>query len=187
MKRGRKAALQSLSDGDRDRFDVPGRVLPCGIETLVFLCQALGVGRPAKPKKSDSHANKTKSRVPALVDEIVSRMLTGAWQRGASVAPFAQECGLSESRVKDLSAEAWRRVCAQANDAEAARPTIAGYLLANIARADAEGNAVAVAKVADVYSKVIGARAPVQTQEVPLTEEQARARWKELTGKEWGT
>lgn len=133
--------------------------------------------------KSTSRAREGKPRTAAIVVDIAGRMRSGLWMRGASVAPYAAECGLSESRVRNLSAEAWRVVCAEANDAETARPTIAGYLLTNIARADADGDPVAVAKVADVYSKVIGARAPTQTQEVPMTQEQARATVLELAAK----
>jgi len=135
-----------------------------------------------RPKRPPTPPGVTAGRV----DQIAATMRAGLWDRGNSAAALAKEWGLSVSRVEDLSAEAWRRVCAESNDADAARPTIAGTLSVSLAEAYQVRDYSSVAKLGDTWSKVVGARAPAQTVEVPLSEDQARAKYKELTGKEWG-
>lgn len=119
------------------------------------------------------------------VQHIIEMMSLGEWLRGQTITVLAAEWGISESRVKDLSAEAWRRVCATADDAHTIRPTIAGSLMVALERAMAAGRYGDVARLADVWTRIVGARAPEARVEVSLTEEQARARFKELTGREW--
>lgn len=143
---------------------------------------ACDVSKRAKPRAPKAPPDVTASRV----NHIAGIMRANQWVRGESGRFLADEWGWTLARVERLSAEAWRRVCAEANDAEAARPTIAGYLSTSLASAHGEREYKAVATLADTWSKVVGARAPTQTVEVPLTEEQARAKYKELTGKEWG-
>lgn len=58
------------------------------------------------------------------------------------------------------AAEAWRRVCQEANDPEMMRPEIAGILRRNLALADTTANFRAIAQLADTWTKIIGARAP---------------------------
>ncbi|WP_146648234.1 hypothetical protein [Labilithrix luteola] len=108
----------------------------------------------------ESRARATPSETAARVNELAAVMRAGEWRRGVSGEMYAAMWGLSLSTVENLSAEAWRRVCAEANDADAARPTIAGTLAVSLTQA-ADGRAFSdVARLADVYSKVVGARAP---------------------------
>jgi hypothetical protein len=120
--------------------------------------------------------------------EIINEMMrTGAWVRGESDRVLADEWGLSASRVRELSAEAWRNVCREADSPKEARPNIVGTLLIAMDRAMNAGKYGDVAKIADVWTRIIGAREPERREEVQLTEEQARAKYRELTGKEWGS
>ena len=140
---------------------------------------------PNRGRVVESRARATIATTAARVDFIASRMRRGEWERGKTARELAAEWGISVSRVEDLSAEAWRRVCAEATDADRAKPTISGTLQIALAEAFHGGQYRAVAQLADVYSRIVGARAPEVRAEVPLTEEQARAKYKELTGHDW--
>lgn len=134
----------------------------------------------------DSRAEKATPDVTAeRVDRICEMMRVGEWVRGESAGVLAVEWDLSESRVRELSSEAWRRVCSEADNPKAARPNIVGTLLVAMERALAAGKFGDVAKIADVWTRIIGAREP-DKQEIVLSEDQARAKYRELTGKEWG-
>lgn len=110
-------------------------------------------------------------------------MRTGQWVRGGTEDVLAKTWGLSASRVRELSAEAWRRVCAEADNPKAARPEIVGTLKLAMQQALAAGKYGDVARLADVWTKIIGAREP--EQHAILTEEQALAKYRELTGQDW--
>lgn len=140
---------------------------------------------PNRARVVESRARADIATTAARVDFIASRMRRGEWARGKTAKELAAEWSISVSRVEDLSAEAWRRVCAEATDADRAKPTISGTLQIALAEAFHDGQYRAVAQLADVYSRVVGARAPEVRAEVPLTEEQARAKYKELTGHDW--
>ena len=98
--------------------------------------------------------------VAARIDLIAEVMRRGQWVRGDSCIPLAKEWGVEIKTVEIHAAEAWRRVCAEADDASAARPTIAGTLATSLAQAAEAREYKAVASLADVWSKVVGARAP---------------------------
>src|SRR4051812_9225210 len=70
------------------------------------------------------------------VNDIALRMREGLWLRGKSAGEFADIWGISQVRVEQLAAEAWRRVCSEADDPEKMRPEIAGILRQNLSRAD---------------------------------------------------
>lgn len=98
--------------------------------------------------------------VAVRVDQIADLMRRGQWDRGVSGQPLAEAWGLELKTVELHAAEAWRRVCSEADDAAEARPTIAGTLATSLAQAAASREYKAVASLADVWSKVVGARAP---------------------------
>lgn len=118
--------------------------------------------------------------VAQRVNWIADVMRRGQWIRGASGPQLARVWGLSDSRVEDLSSEAWRRVCEEADDIDVIRPNIAGVLLVNLERASAKEDFRAVAQVADVLARIVGAKAANR-----LTEEDARRKYRELTGQDW--
>lgn len=98
--------------------------------------------------------------VAERVDTIASIMRSGAWVRGETGKKLARSWGLAVNTVEQLSSEAWRRVCAEADDAARVRPTIAGTLAVALAQSADDQNHRATAMLADTYSRVVGARAP---------------------------
>lgn len=113
-----------------------------------------------KPSSAVTRARATPAEVASRVESIVAIMKAGTWQPGASGPILAEDWGLPLTTIEHYAAEAWRRVCAGADDAAAARPTIAGTLATSLAQAAAAREYKAVASLADVWSKVVGARAP---------------------------
>lgn len=93
------------------------------------------------------------------IDAIAEIMRAGAWVRGSSVVEMAAEWGIAVSTAENYSAEAWRRVCAEADDAAQVRPTIAGTLAVALAQSAAAQSHKTTAMLADTWSKVVGARA----------------------------
>lgn len=113
---------------------------------------------PESASKAVTRASTT--TVAERVDIIADVMRRGQWVRGASSAPLAEEWGLAVNTVEQLASEAWRRVCSEADDAAAARPTIAGTLTVALAQSAAAREHKATAMLADTWSRVVGARAP---------------------------
>lgn len=110
--------------------------------------------------KEVTRARATSAEVETRIAEIRMRMRAGIWVRGDSAEELAIEWGVAVATVEGYSAEAWRRVCAEADDAAAARPTIAGTVSVALAQAAGAREYKAVAMLADTWSKVVGARAP---------------------------
>jgi hypothetical protein len=104
------------------------------------------------------------AEMASRIETIANMMRAGAWNRGRSAEGLAETWGVAVSTVENYSAEAWRRVCAESDDAAKARPTIAGTVSTSMAQAAAAGNFRGVAALADVWSKVVGARAPEKHQ-----------------------
>lgn len=93
------------------------------------------------------------------IEDIACEMREGEWQKG-KIKEYAERWGVGAATVSKYAAEAWRRVCHEADNPEKMRPEIAGILRYNLHRAHNNGNYRAVCQLADVYTKVIGARAP---------------------------
>ncbi len=113
-------------------------------------------------------------------------MRAGEWRRGVSDHVLGREWDLDPATVRGLSAEAGRIVARELKDPERVQTDVAVVLLANLERASDAGEYNAVAKLGDVVTRIRDARAPERTQEVAMTEEQARDAYRKLTGKEWG-
>ena len=79
---------------------------------------------------------------------MAAMMRAGTWERGRTAKALGRAWGLSQSRAEELAAEAWRRVCAEADDADQARPTIAGHLSTALAEAHEARRLGEVAKLA---------------------------------------
>jgi hypothetical protein len=113
-----------------------------------------------KRKPTNGGLRKGSPLVAARVTAIYEMMRVGDWERGKTGPLCAQEWGVSLAVVEKWAAEAWRRCCHEADNPEAMRPEIAGILRENLHRADSRANFRAIATLADVYTKIIGARAP---------------------------
>lgn len=114
--------------------------------------------------KEVTRARASTAEVASRVQTIANIMRAGAWRRGESSEPLAELWGVEKATVEGYSAEAWRLVCGEADDAVQARPTIAGTVSVALAQAAEERNYKGVAALADVWSKVVGARAPEKHQ-----------------------
>lgn len=122
------------------------------------------VAKPTKPRrkrKAPLVSRQERSSLKTIhVEYIYNEMSAKRWVRGESAIGLGEEWGLNTKTVEGYAAEAWRRVCREANDADAMRPEIAGILRTNLEAASDRNKFDNVAKIADVYSKIIGARAP---------------------------
>ncbi len=110
----------------------------------------------AKARETRAVTRAEPSVVAARVDRIAEIMRAGQWVRGCTGQVLADEWGIPLTTVEHNAGEAWRRVCAEADDATKARPTIAGTLAQS---AEAREHRT-TAQLADVWSRVVGARAP---------------------------
>lgn len=99
----------------------------------------------------------------ARIDQVVGLMRELRWVRGKSVTVMAREWGCSEDVVRQISAEASRRICAEEGSVEQAKPLIVTHLARALEDAHEKGP-IAVAKVAEVYAKVAGANAPTKQE-----------------------
>jgi len=113
-----------------------------------------------KSSRAVTRTRATTAEVSQRVDAIAATMRSGLWVPGESGKILAKDWGLPLTTIEHHAAEAWRRVCAEADDAAKARPTIAGTLATSLSQAAAAHEYKAVASLADVWSKVVGARAP---------------------------
>lgn len=112
-----------------------------------------------KPKASEAVTRASPPTVAARVDAIAQMMRDGIWERGETAPVLAQEWSVATNTVEQLSSEAWRRVCAESNDADQVRPTIAGTLAVALVQSARARSHKTTAQLADVYSRVVGARA----------------------------
>ncbi len=101
----------------------------------------------------------TPVEVEARMHELIDIMGNNLWVRGKSAKVYAKKWGLSLRQVEQMSAEAWRRVCAASKDADKLQPKLAGGLFSIFEHARSTYQYDAAIKAADVLSKITGARA----------------------------
>lgn len=97
----------------------------------------------------------------ARVDQVVAIMRDLRWVRGKSHKMLAVEWGISEAASSAIAAEAYRRLCAEEGSTEQAKGAIVTHLAKALEDAQSKGP-VAVAKVAEVYARIVGANAPAK-------------------------
>lgn len=105
----------------------------------------------------------TRARGPEIderVSHIAELMRDLMWKRGESNRLAAKEWGVSVAAVNDYAAEASRRVRAEVTDPTEVAGTVATVLAENLQRASAAGEYGDVAKLGDVWTRIVGARAP---------------------------
>lgn len=134
--------------------------------------------------KAVTRSKSTPAETAARVERIAGMMRSLEWVRGKSAPVLAKEWKLATATVEALAAEASRVVSREVTDPEAFKVEVATVLRENLYRASNAGEFNAVAKLGDVVSRIVGARAP-EKHEIQLTEEQALAKYRELTGKDW--
>jgi hypothetical protein len=94
--------------------------------------------------------------VEQRIQHIVDLMRRGEWVKGETGPELALEWGVSLAVVEDASAESSRVVRREVTDPAKMTEDIAANLYARLANADDRD----AAKIADVLSRVVGARAP---------------------------
>jgi predicted transcriptional regulator len=105
----------------------------------------------------------TRARQPEVDQHVVTiadMMRSLAWKRGESNRELAKEWGVSVAAVNDYAAEASRRVRAEVTDVGEVTGTVATVLAGNLERASEAREYGDVAKLADVWTRITGARAP---------------------------
>lgn len=110
---------------------------------------------------SDKGITRARSdEVDARVERVAELMRSLDWRRGESNRELAKEWGVSVAAVNDYAAEASRRVRAEVTDVGEVTGTVATVLAGNLERASAAREFGDVAKLADVWTRITGARAP---------------------------
>lgn len=119
-----------------------------------------------KGKKKKAPSVVATTSVPAVVPavdtrvtEILDLMSSGQWVRGVTAGQLAAKWGIPLSTVENSSAEAWRTWKRLSNDADKMRPEVAAVLHERLQYSNARRNVREVVAIADVFTRVIGARA----------------------------
>lgn len=86
-------------------------------------------------------------------------MRMGLWTPGKSGPMYAKKWKIPLTRVEHYSAEAWRRLRSMVSDTEDLQPEVSAILFEALQRARTLYKFDSIAKLADVLSKVSGARA----------------------------
>lgn len=94
------------------------------------------------------------------VEWIVGMMRRGEWRRGESAGPLADEWGLAIATVEGIAAEASRVVAREVTDPERVKVDVSTVLMKDLERASACAEFGDVARIADVVTRIVGARAP---------------------------
>ncbi len=102
----------------------------------------------------------TRPEVDDRVLHIVDRMRSLGWIRGTTNRALAKEWGVTVAAVNDYASEAARRVRAEVTDPSEVTGTVATTLAGNLEAASLAGEYRAVASLADVWTRIVGARAP---------------------------
>ncbi len=118
------------------------------------------VGAPKEALTRVREEPSTKAETAERVDRIVEIMRRDAWVRGETGPLLAEEWGLSEATVKKMAAEASRAVARAIADPDKLKADVAAVLVANLYRASDAREFGDVAKLGDVVTKIVGARAP---------------------------
>lgn len=153
-------------------------------KTLKAAAKAI-VARREERTQTVTRARAEASVVAARVDHVAAIMRTGQWVRGGTGIELAVEWGVPLTTVESYASEAWRRVCAEADDATKARPTIAGTLATALAQSAEAREHKTTAQLADVWSRVVGARAPERHEHAVVVAQydampkEAKAAWLE--------
>jgi hypothetical protein len=102
----------------------------------------------------------TPEQTAERVETIAGMMRRLEWDRGVSGPMLAKEWGLEVNTVNHLAAEASRLVMHEVTDPEGLKVEVATVLRENLHRASRASEYKAVASLADVVTKIVGARAP---------------------------
>ncbi len=94
------------------------------------------------------------------VERIVGMMQRGEWRRGESAPELAAEWGVATNTVEQLSSEASRVVAREVSDPDRVKVDVSTVLMRDLNRASACADFGSVARIGDVVTRIVGARAP---------------------------
>jgi hypothetical protein len=117
--------------------------------------------------------------VEVRIEHIADMMRSLEWRTGISGPILAKEWGLCEQRVKELSAEASKRVRAELMSPDNVKTDVGAALAIALRGAVNDKKWQAVGQIAKVYADASGASAP-QKVEVGETPEATAARARQL-------
>lgn len=118
-------------------------------------------GKPARTADEARDASIGLTRVKSThIDAILDRMRRGEWERGTSHHLYAAEYGLNMSTARNYASEAWRAFTREVTDPALVTQQIADVLSTSLRKANSKSDFSGVARIADVWSRVTGARAP---------------------------
>ena len=86
------------------------------------------------------------------------------WRRGETAAELAEEWGVATNTVEQLAAEASRIVARAATDPKRVTEDVSVVLSRDLHRASEAAEYGAVAKIADTWTRIVGARAPERSE-----------------------
>ena len=101
-----------------------------------------------------------KPEVAERITVIADLMRTLAWRRGVSNRELATRWGVSIDAVNDYATTASHVVRSEVCNPEEVSHTVATTLAENLRRASDAAEYGDVAKIADVWTRIVGARAP---------------------------
>lgn len=109
------------------------------------------------------------------VETIVGMMRRGEWVPGRSGPQLANEWGLADDSLRHLAAEASRIVAREVTDPDRVKVDVSTVLLRDMHRASEAEEFGDVARLGDVVTRIVGARAP-ERHEVAVVVAQYEAR-----------
>lgn len=111
-------------------------------------------------RKSLTRARATPEQTAERVEVIVGMMRRGEWRRGESGPELARSWGLADTALQHLAAEASRIVAREVSDPERVKVDVSTVLLRDLHRASEACEFGDVARLGDVVTRIVGARAP---------------------------
>ena len=114
--------------------------------------------------KPVTRARATPDETYRRVERIVGMMRRGEWRRGETAADLADEWNLAENSVEHLAAEASRVVAREVTDPDLVKVDVATIMLRDLERASSVADFGSVARIGDVVTRIVGARAPEKVE-----------------------
>jgi hypothetical protein len=122
--------------------------------------------------KADEHNAVTEGRI----EHICKMMRTLRWRRGETVTVLAVEWDLSEKRIRELSAEASKRVRAEIMDPDEVSATVGAAVAEVLQRSLADDDRKSAIDAAKAWADISGAKAPQRVEATVTSTTPAEAR-----------
>ena len=114
----------------------------------------------AVTSKQVTRVRATPSETAQRVERIAGMMRRNEWRRGETAPELGSEWGLATATVEGLAAEASRVVAREVTDPDRVKEDVSMVLSRDVHRASEAAAFGEVARLADVWTRIVGARAP---------------------------